>query len=340
MNVALAERSPVGALMNRQKGFDKAYDATVGSALIAGLAFGPAAAGQITGSGPDDAEKRKMLEAEGWKPYHALIGDTYVPNRTFGIYGRLLNVVGDTHDFMAYQKKDATVRGQITDAGKRVGALIKEEPYLQGLADILDAFDSAGSGLERVAASNATRLIPYAATARTIGTALDPAERTTDRGKDVPLSEGFGQRVAQSLGRRSNLPVAQNVLGQPKPNQQEGIFSVLPRMSSRQSQPLVRAYLDAGVDISASPAEVDGVKITPAQQRRYQSVMGQELERMAGPTVNGASWKTMSPQTKKILLETYQSTARTLAEVAVSREGGKVFTDARTKAIVDKALGR
>lgn len=340
MNVTLAERTPLGAVMNRQKGFDKAYDATVGSAIIAGLVFGPAAAGKITGSGPDDPQKRQMLQAEGWKPYHTLIGDTYVPNRVFGIYGRLFNVVGDSHDYLAYQKKDAGARDLVTDAGKRVGKLIKEEPYLQGLADILDAFDSAGSGLEYLAGSNLARLVPYAATARTIGTAMDPSERTTDRGKAVPLAEGVSQRVQSSLGQRADLPVAQDVLGQPKENQQQGVWSVLPRLSPKKSEPLVRAYLDAGVDISGPPPEIDGVQLAPPQQRRYQAIMGRELERIAGPVVNGSTWANMPPNVKKQLLETFKATARTLAETAVSTEGGAKFAQDRAKATVDKAMGR
>ncbi len=340
MNLAMLERSPVGAVMNRQKGFDKAYDATVGTALIAGLVMGPAATGQITGSGPADVEKRKMLEAEGWKPYHTLIGDTYVPNRTFGIYGRVLNAVGDVHDAMAYQKKDANLRDQITDAGKRAGRLVKEEPYLQGLADLLAVFDSAGSGVEGFAASNIARLVPYAATARAVGTAMDPSERQPDRGADVPMQESIRQRVQSSLGLRSDLPIAQDVLGRPRENQQQGIAAVLPRLSPKKAEPLVQAYRDGGVDIGGPPDNVSGVKLTPEQQRRYQQVMGRELDRLASPMVTAPNWQATSPDVKKMLLETFQSTARTLAEVAISTEGGAKFQQDRTKATVDKAMGR
>lgn len=341
MNLRLLERTPAGALMNSQKTrFDKAYDATVGTALIAGLAFGPAASGQITGSGPADTEKRKMLEAEGWKPYHTLIGDTYVPNRTFGIYGRLLNAVGDAHDAMAYQKQDATLRDQMTDAGKRVGRLVKEEPYLQGLADLLAVFDSAGSGVEGFAASNIARLVPYAATARTVGTALDPSERQPDRGSDVPMQESIRQRTQSSLGMRSDLPVAQDVLGRPRENQQQGAWSVLPRLSPKKAEPLIQAYRDGGVDIGGPPDEVDGVNLSPAQQRRYQQVMGRELDRIAGPTVTAPSFKTLPPMVKTKMLETFQGTARTLAEVAVRGEGGSTFVRQSIDAKTKKAQGR
>jgi hypothetical protein len=341
MGVALAERTPVGAVMNRQKGFDKAYDAVVGTALVAGLAFGPVAAGKITGSGPDDPEKRKMLQAEGWRPYHTLVGDTYIPNRVFGIYGKLLNAAGEVHDALAFQKKDATAREMSGDAFRRFGKLLKEEPYLQGLADIMAAItDPQAGGVEGYVAQNVTRLLPYAATTRTIGTAQDTNERETDRGRDVSMTESVSQRVQQGVGARSELPVAQDVMGRPRENQTPGIWSVLPKFSQKRAEPLVRAYLDAGVDIGTPPDKIDNVPLKPAQQRRYREVMGRELERIAGPTIRGAGWANMPPQVKKQLLETFQSAARVLAETAVSSEGGSKFAEDRAKATVDKALGR
>jgi murein DD-endopeptidase MepM/ murein hydrolase activator NlpD len=336
MGLALAERSPVGAVMNRQQGFDKAYDAVVGTALIGGLVVGPAASGMITGSGPDDPEKKAMLQAQGWKPYHTLIGDTYVPNRVFGIYGKLLNAVGDAHDAMAYQKKDGTGKDTFNDAAKRVGENIKQEPYLQGLANILEMFEAQNpmGQAEYMAASNLARLVPYAATARTIGTAMDPNERTVD--KDA----GIGARIGQNLGARQSLPVAQDVLGRPRENQQQGVWSVLPRLSQRRDEPLIRAFQDGGVDIGRPPAEISGVKLTPAQQRQYQAVMGRELQRIAGPTVTAPNWQNIPPSAKKTLLETFQQTARTLAEADVRAKGGRTFAEDAAKVQVDKAMGR
>lgn len=338
MNVALAERTPIGAVMNRQKGFDKVYDAAVGSTLLAGLVFGPAASGQITGSGPDDAEKRKMLQAEGWKPYHTLVGDTYVPNRTFGIYGRLLNVVGDAHDYLAYQKKDANARDLLTDAGKRVGRLIKEEPYLQGLADILDMFDSAGSGMEYVAGSNLARMIPYAATARTVGTALDPSERAPERGREVPLQEGVIQRAEQNLGLRSGLPVAQDVLGRPQENQQQGLWSVLPRMSPQKAEPTIAAFREANVDIGGPKEKLtlDGIDVplTPAEQRKWQSYRGEILVRFA-PGMRDKGWWSR-PEARETAMRDILRQANETADQRVMRDIGAEAIRRRVRQGVDK----
>lgn len=335
MGVTLAERTPIGAVMNRQKGFDKAYDALVGSALVTGLVVGPAASGNITGSGPNDPEKRKMLEAEGWKPYHTLIDGVYVPNRVFGIYGKLLNAVGEAHDAMAYQRKDGNVG---SEALRRFGLLLKEEPYLQGLSDIMQAINAPnGSGLSSYGASTLTRMVPYASTARAIGTAMDPTERVVDSGKTVPWQENVSQRVQQGVGLRVGLPVAQDVLGRPKENPQQGLRAILPALRNAKSEPLVRAYLDAGVDISAPPTSVEGVTLTPAQQRRYQEVMGRELGRVAGPTVSSPTWQNTPPATQKMLLETFQDIAKTLAEVAVQSEGGADYWRQYTEATLQKA---
>lgn len=295
MGVTLAERTPLGAIMNRQKGFDKAYDAVVGSALVAGLAFGPVAAGKVTGSGPDDPEKRAMMQTNGWKPYHTLIGDTYIPNRVFGIYGKLLNAAGDVHDALAYQKKDGNASEMLQDGGKRFARLLKEEPYLQGMADLMAMLTGeGGASVESYGASVASRLVPYAATARTVGTAVDTKERTTDRTKDVGMLENASQRTQSSLGARQGLPVAQDTLGREKENPTPGIWSVLPRTSQRKADPVIQAFEQAGVDIPfpRSTITIDGldVPLTPAQQRKWQTYMGEYLLKEVPKTTKSQFW--------------------------------------------------
>lgn len=279
-----------------------------------------------------------MLQAEGWKPYHTLVGDVYVPNRTFGIYGRLLNAVGDAHDAMAYQKKDATARDALTDAGKRVGRLVKEEPYLQGLADLLQVFDNAGPGLEGFSASNLARLVPYAATARTIGTAMDPNEREAERGRNVPIGQSIRERARQQIGIRDELPVAQDVLGRPRENQQQGVFAVLPRVSPKRAEPTIAAFREAGVDIGGPKDNLtlDGIPVplTPAEQRQWQTYRGEILARHA-PGMPGKTWWS-KPEAREAAMRDLLAQANAVADQKIQKDIGPEALRQRVREGVQK----
>ena len=162
-------------------------------------------------------------------------------------------------------------------------------------ADIMQAINAPnGSGLNSYGSSVLTRMVPYAATARAIGTAMDPNERTVDSGKGVDWQTTVSQRVQQGVGLRSGLPVAQDVLGRPKENPQQGLRSVMPALRDAKSDPAVRAFREAGVDIGEPPdaITIDGIQLalTPAEQRAWQRERGAILERYAPRLTERAWW--------------------------------------------------
>ena len=343
--VRTAERTPAGWKMNSQASrFDRHYDAVEGSAFLAAMILGPAAAGAITGSGPTDPEKRKMLQAEGWQPYSTYVpgAGVYVPNRYFGTYGTLLNLIGDGHDTLAYAKRDEGINGWLAEAAPKIGKNLRQQQYLTPLAEILDMLDapSPGAAIARYAGQTAAKAVPYAATARTVATALDPSQRQLEGGAQTSFGERAGQAFEQQVGARSALPVAQDVLGRPVENPQQGLGAFGPRMTRPSPDPIVGAFRGVGVDLTGPPSSVDGVDFTPAQQRAYQETLGRELARIAGPTIAGPNWETMPLSVRKQLLETLRETARTLAESRVRAEGGADFARRSSEATVKKALGR
>jgi flagellum-specific peptidoglycan hydrolase FlgJ len=339
-----AEKSPAGLAMNTQASrTDRVYDAVVGTAVIASLA-GYGASGGVTGSGPEDPKDRELLREQGWRPYSTLVTNPatgqqhYIPNRVFGLFEGTLNAAGEMHDATTYQKKEADGRARILDAARRTGKVIAQNPYaLTGVVSILEA---GQQGPAAVAADLATRMTPFASTARVAGQALDTAERTTDRGAGVPLEEEVRQRWQLGTGQRGGLPQLQGAFGEARPNERTGGWALLPSMPARRDDPLAQALLEADVGVPNPPDEIDGVKLTPVQRRRYDEVLGREMQRLARGVVEAPSWKTTPPQTREVLLDAYRGAAQALAEVAVSSEGGPAFGAARTKAIIDKAQGR
>ena len=294
------ERSVVGLKMGTQPAkFDKYYDVMVGSTIglgAAGLAMG----GMVTGSGPDDAEKRKMLQSQGWQGNSTLVGGVWIPNNAFGVFGPLLDTAGEIGDGIRYQKKDDTDYG--TMLAKRSLKVVQNQVYLRGFADLIKAMNDPGSVGASYTAQFASRLIPLGATARTIGNATDPLERQTERTADVGFPEAVRQRVARGLpgqglpfvGGREGLAPAQDVLGRPQENERAGLASLGPKTRTPKPDATIQAFTDAGVDIGFPPdtISIDGVQLelTPAEQRRWQRERGTILEKYARTMTEKPWW--------------------------------------------------
>jgi cell wall-associated NlpC family hydrolase len=332
MNTRMLERTPAGFAMNSQGSrFDRMYDATLGSALLIGLAAGPVAAGTITGGGPNDPQKKAEMRSQGWRPYSTLIDGVYVPNRVFGVYAPLMNAAADVHDSIAYAKDSSP--GSITsDYVGRLGQQVQQQPYLQGISNIMQAIQAGQgggltSGAENYAASTITRMVPYAATGRFVGTALDPNERTIDRGKNVPASTTIGQQVQSGVGLRGDLPVAQDVLGRPQENPQQGWKAGFAKTSPEKADQIIKAFLDNQVDIGSPRQDLtislygpDGkvsqsipMPLTPAEQRTWNQLRGDALINLVGPATKDPEFAKAPPDVQAKWLQTQLQTANDYA---------------------------
>lgn len=335
----------VGLLPSVRRGqasrFDVAYDQGLGALAAAGIGAW-AMQGGITGSGPDDPEKRQQMLAQGWQPNSVLVGDHFLPSRAFGKFQALLDTAGELHDGLAYGKKDRKYSDIVGDMVKRASKIAVDQTGLSGLADLHDLMSNADAMGPGYAARAAVRYLPWGGTLRAAAAAMDPVQRRASKwGDEAVPTTAIGEGIETAIpGLRQNVAPAQDVLGRPMENPQQGLGAILPRTTTLREDPLIKEFQAAGVDIAAAPSDVDGVPLSAAQQRRYTEVMGRELQRLAGPSIASGTWRSMDPATRKLLLETFQGTARTLAGVAVASEGGQQFNADRTKAIIEKAAGR
>jgi len=344
--IAAARSTPgIGLLPGVRRGrpvksFDVIYDQAFGTLAASGLAA-YAASGGITGSGPASKPERDAMVAQGWQPRSTLVAGHYIPNRAFGKLQPMLDAIGESHDALAYRKPDQSASAFATDAVKRLGKIATDQVGLSGLADVFDLIDGFGAQAPGLVGRSITRYTPFGGVIRAAAQAIDPNARKPETWDQAGFSEATRQQVEQSIpGLRGDVPAAQDVLGRDAPNPQQGWGALIPKTTTVRDDPTIRAYQESGVPLSGPPDTVDGVALTPAQQRRYQAVRGQEIQRLTGPLIARAEWATMAPETRKMLLTTMLDTARTLAEVAVAQEGGQAFSEGRTKAILDKAQGR
>jgi flagellum-specific peptidoglycan hydrolase FlgJ len=299
VHLQAAERSPAGLLMNTQATkFDKYYDAMVGSAAVFGL-LGMVKEGHISinGSGPLDPNERQAWMDAGNRPYSVVIGGLAIPTRVFTGADPLLNAVGEVLDAEKYPNKKPDERNLSNEALTRIGRLIKQHPYAAGYATIADL---AQFGPASALADVATRVTPASATLRAIGTAGDDYERTVDRGAGVPILEEAKQRWQQSVGMREDLPVAQNILGEPKENDQPGAAAFFGRLGYRRNDPVIRIFQDARTFPADPRKEItldaeDGVKITltPRERRIWDAERGKVLRQAGTQLAATPEWATL-----------------------------------------------
>lgn len=96
----------------------------------------------IQGAGPSDPQKRKQLQAAGWKPNSIKIGDTYY-NYTYNPLGLGLSVIGNMMDSYRYGElgsKDAATRGAY--ALSRIPSTVFSQSFLSGLSGLFGALSS------------------------------------------------------------------------------------------------------------------------------------------------------------------------------------------------------
>jgi hypothetical protein len=325
MTTAGARLTPgVGALPALNKGrdtFDVVYDQGLG--LAAGLGVATYAfSGGITGSGPEDAEKRKMMVSQGWQPNSTLVGGHYIPNRAFGRFQGLLDSAGELHDALAYGKlgrsQDKRTDEWVTEIGKRVSKIASDQTGLSGLADLHDMLDSnAGGGSPGYLARTAIRYAPYGGGSRAVANMLDPTARKADRPSDsTTWGESFGQNVATAIpGARGSVPAAQDVLGREMANPQSGLGAIIPKTTVETPDPVIQAFQSAGIDIGDPPEKAGDFIMTTDEKRAWMTARGAELEKRVTPAIQA-----MPPEQQAVRLKAIMNVANEMADLYVARQ--------------------
>jgi hypothetical protein len=304
----------------------------MGSVAFAGLGLA-AAEGNITGKGPSDPEKRRMMQAQGWQPYSVRIGGKWVSYANWGPMAVPLSLAAAIHE-----REGKTTPEQIYDVFERGANVLTEQSYLQGVGAIFKAMDpTRGStfgeqSLEQFLAT----LVPYGAAINTLGQATDPLMRVNERG-DIT-----GALAARIPGLRETVPAQQDVLGRPVPNPQQGLAAVQPlRTSPERPDPVLGALLAAGVDVPPPPTSVApgvglSVDLTPEEQRAYQrsagAVITRTVERYLAAQEAKDPAERDSPARRAATLKIYVEAAREQAKNDALRAIGTDQIRARMRA--------
>ncbi len=287
-------------------------------------AYNLAEQGVLTGAGPDDPEKLAMLRATGWQPYSVRLenpvsGKTeYWSYANFAPFSLMLSAGAAASEAQKYAKPGKTDPLSIlADGAARTGKVVSNMTVLAGLGAIVKSIEDPDRYGGAWLSQTLQQLIPAGSFINTIGQATDPYIRRAER--DTFANQVGGQLLSRIPPNpitpdRTDVPVAQDPLGRAVPNDMTGAGALNPfRPTPERPDPVLQPFIDAKVDIGR-PREnltIAGVSVplTVEEQRRWNELRGQEIQKRMQTLVANGSLERMRPERRQERLEEIRDTA-------------------------------
>jgi hypothetical protein len=293
-----------------------------GSMLGVGV-VGLAAEGLITGGGPSEPTKRRVMEDAGWKPYSIKVGDTYIPFRKYlGPLGPLVAATTDIYEVGHSMSSEGLTKATAA-ATFGLAEVVADETWMTGLSSFVDAarhWDTAG---DRYVRNLATSFLPFSVglsqTARLVDPYAREARTLVDsvRAKIPFVSEGLLPRYS--------------IWGQPLMN------STMVSPSTLRSDPVDQRLMALDMGVTMPERKIRGQELTGAQYAEYSQLAGQQSKQALDMLV-GQSWFSASPvEVQKDIIRKVISKSRAQAEATImSRYLGKGSLDIVARATAAK----
>lgn len=293
-------------------------DNLIGSAIFVGF-YKEAVDGNISGAGPDDPQRRALLQSEGWQPYSVRLGSNWVSYANWGPAAIPLSMSAAAAEAQRYAKPGAQAQDIILDGMRRTAQVATQQTYLQSIgAAWLGMTDPQRYGFQWVN-NTISSVIPYGAAINTVGQATDEVARRPDR---FDIGDAIRYRLPSNtpgVGGRESVPAALDVLGRQQPNQTSGFAALNPlRVSPERADPVLRELDVVGIAPPGPPSSITrgglSLDLLPDEQRQVQTAAGDLIAQRIGRDIASASYGKMSAQGKRDRLQTIIDAARTQAE--------------------------
>lgn len=274
---------------------------TLGSTLLGTFAM-LSGEGFISGSGPKRPADRQALERTGWKPYSLKIGDQWYSYQGLEPLSAFLAIAADYAEY-AINEPDAGKTEQVfLGAVYGMYEYFKEQPYLQGIAEVTSALglgrqqgelDGAKvmNNLTKQLGSFAIGGSPMPGTSSLVASIerlMDPAAKDTKASPDLPMGvrgfvEAFNKYRSRLPYANADLPDSLNLWGdtvqQAHPDMvMRGLGLVLPtRVSPEQFSVVDDALVRIGSPIGMPDRKIGGVELDAQQYNRLLTIYGKQL---------------------------------------------------------------
>ena len=299
---------------------------TLGSAFLATYAA-LSAEGSITGRGPERKADREALMRDGWMPYSIKIGDSYYSYQGMEPVSALMAIAADYAEYAKHEPDASKVEEVFLGATYGLYEYLKEQPYLQGVADVakLIGTNQQGAvdgkkivdGLVKQFGGFAIGGSPagvYSSLVAGISRLSDPTRKDTRADPELPMGvrgfvEAFNKYKSRLPYFNSDLPEALNLWGDPVLTSRGNPMElVLPtRVSPAQFSLVDDALVRIGSPVGMPDKKIDGVEMTAEQYNRLLTIYGKEL-----PSKQGIMDVMLSPGFTLLSLDDQQKTVQSV----------------------------
>ncbi|MDO8673205.1 MAG: hypothetical protein Q7O66_17505 [Dehalococcoidia bacterium] len=304
------------------------------SSVLAGL-WGMVSSGNLTGQGPTNLTRRRVLEESGWQANSIKVPDPTQPSGWRWISYNNLGPLSVPMAFVAAVKEglDEGRRPNhelALDVVSRVYNSMLDASFLRGVSDLFRAQNPATWATQN-AASIAGSFVPYGSGLAAVERIVDP----TIRAKDTPIAAVQGRIPFASLA----LPKEPSVYGgirQTGPGDTIAQMIVPWQTSTKRPDPVaqeVARLTQAGTPVSVRQFSdtYAGAKQTPEQQRLLQGQAGKMAATYIADTISKSEYQVLDDQGKSATLNRMIGTAYDMADINL---GNQVARDPRHQALI------
>jgi hypothetical protein len=274
---------------------------TLGSAFLATYAA-LSAEGHITGRGPERKADREALMRDGWQPYSIKVGDTYYSYQGMEPVSALMAIAADYAEYAKHEPDAGKIEEVFLGATYGLYEYLKEQPYLQGVADVakLIGTNQQGAVDGKKIIDNLTKQFGgfviggspagvYSSLVAGISRLSDPTRKDTRADPELPMGvrgfvEAFNKYKSRLPYFNSDLPEALNLWGDTvltsRGNPMELILPT--RVSPAQFSLVDDALVRIGSPVGMPDKKIDGVEMTAEQYNRLLTIYGKELPSKQG----------------------------------------------------------
>jgi hypothetical protein len=266
--LGLLNRNVRGDLQSGGARFDIAAGRMAAGSGIAAGVVGLALNGLITGAGPTDPNKRRLLEATGWAPFAVKWGDSYIPLRkALGPLGELVGVSATAADAIHAPNGQEALKA----ISKGFGAAVLDETWLRGIHDVFDAATHAEQKLGYYLTNMAEGFVPFSQFLSQTARQVDPYTRQAN---------GFIEHLmARTPFASARLEPQIGPFGDPvRGHSTMGIHAVMP-------DPVADRMLALGMGATPFPRDIKGIPMTEAQETAYGTYAGHLERQLLTPLV-------------------------------------------------------
>jgi len=269
---------------------------TLGSSVLATFAA-LSAEGFLTGRGPERKADREALMRDGWQPYSVKVGDTYYSYAGMEPVSALMAIASDYAEYAKHEPDASKVEEVFLGATYGLYEYLKEQPYLQGIAEVAKLIGTNQQGqvdgkkiVDGLVKQFGGFVIggspagAYNSLVAGIERLMDPAARDSRASPDLPMGvrgfvEAFNRYRSRLPYASEALPEQLNLWGDPILQSRGKPYElVLPtKVSPGQFSAVDDALVRIGSPVGMPERKIDGIEMDAYQYNRLLTIYGKEL---------------------------------------------------------------